>query len=144
MTEKLEVALIQEGLDLDVLAVFGDDPYTIPMILTTRAWMRNTTLEERRAGHAKTHLWRYVTEVYEKIGNGHRPSDNKYRKIMNELGKRGVVKPIRIHGGMRPKFDYELTEYGEAVCKKHKDSLLEQIKLEKWRRRVHLKKKRES
>ena len=136
MTEMLEVDLIQEGHDLDVFAVFGDDPYTIPIILTTRAWMRKTLPEERRAGRAKTHLWRYVTEVYEKIENGHRPSDNKYRKIMNELGKRRVVKPIRIHAGMRPKFDYELTEYGEAVCKKHKDSLREQKKLEKWRRRV--------
>jgi len=136
MTEMSEVDLIQEGHNLDVFAVFGDDPYTIPIILTTKAWTRKTPPEERRAGRAKTHLWKYVTEVYEEIRNGHRPCDNKYRRIMDKLVERGLAKRIIIHDGMRRKFDYELTEYGEAVCEKHKDSLREQIKLEKWRRRA--------
>lgn len=136
MTEILRVDLIQEGYDLDVFAVFGDDPYTIPMILITKAWMRKTPPEERRAGRAETHLWKFVTEAYEEIENGHRPSDGKYRKIMEKLAERGLAKPIRIHNGMRPKFDYELTEYGDAVCEKHKDSVREQIRLEKWRRRA--------
>lgn len=116
--------------------MFGNDPYTIPTILITKAWMRKTPPEERCAGRAKTHLWKFVTEAYEEIENGHRPSDLKYRTIMRSLVKRKVARPIMIGDGPRRKFDYELTEYGEAVCEKHKESLREHIRLEKWRRRA--------
>lgn len=134
-----ETDLVQEAYEYGVFAVFGKDPYTIPLVLFTRAWMEAVPSEERNG----MHLWKYVRHAFDEA-NGHRPADQNYRTIMNTLKKREIVKAVKFQDGMRPKYDYELTEYGKRVCDKHEDSLREQIKLEKWRRRAVAHKKRQS
>ncbi len=124
-----EIDLIREGYDLDVYTVFGNDPYTIPLILLTQAWMNAVPPEERDA----LHLWGFIRRLKPEIPI---PPDVIYRNRMITLRERDVVEAIKIGGRQRPKYDYVLTEYGQAVCKKHMDSLSEQIRLEKWRRRA--------
>ena len=80
-----------------------------------------------------TPLWGFVKKLEKEIRI---PPDLTYRERMQRLWKRGVVEAVKIGRGSRPKFDYVLTEYGEAVCKEHMNSLSEQIRLEKWRKRA--------
>jgi hypothetical protein len=128
-----EEDLIREGYALNIFSIFGDDPYTIPAMILTKAWMRAIPTEKRH----ETHLWKYVRNAYEEMNNGYNLIDYMYRRVMRRLAERDVVKPLRIHGGRRPQYDYELTEYGEAVCGKLEKYLHEQIRLERWRKRAH-------
>lgn len=125
-----EKDMIKEGYALEVFEVFGDDPYTIPIILLTKAWMKTAEETDRM------HLWGYVKSAYGELDNGHDVIDHTYRRVMTRLKKREVVKPIQIHKGRRPKYDYELTAYGKAVCEKLEQSVCEQIRLESWRIRA--------
>jgi DNA-binding PadR family transcriptional regulator len=127
-----EIDLIQKGYQLNVFPVFGDDPYTIPIIMLTKAWMKSIALKDKH----ETHLWKYVSEAFKKLNNAYKPADHTYRTIMDKLKERGIVKPIQFHNGRRPKCDYVLTEYGEEVCEKLKESVWAQIRLERWRRRA--------
>jgi hypothetical protein len=125
-----EKDMIKQGYALDVFDVFGDDPYTIPIIMLTKAWME--AVEERD----RMHLWKYVKSAYQELDNGYDIIDHTYRRVMANLMKREVVKPIQIQKGRRPKYDYELTAYGKAVCEKLEQSVHEQIRLKNWRRRA--------
>ena len=124
-----EIQLVREAYDLDVFHVYGNDPYTIELILLAQAWMKATSADERE----NTHLWGFVKKLEKEIRI---PPDVTYRERMQRLWTRGVVEAIKIGRGSRPKFDYVLTEYGEAVCKEHMNSLSEQVRLEKWRKRA--------
>ena len=131
--EKDAFNLIREAYDHDVFSVFGDDPYTMPLIIITEAWMEEIPAQDR----SQTHLWKYVRNGFEKCGHDeYKIIDYTYRTIMRRLAKRGVAEPIPISKGRRQKYDYELTEYGEKVCKELKSQLHTQIRLEKWRRRA--------
>lgn len=131
MSEISEFDLIREAIALNVFAVFGDDPYTIPVAILTQSWMKTVPSEERN----RIHLWNYASKLYLDLNNGHGLNDHTYRRIMDRLEKRRVVDSVQIRAGRRPQFDYVLTEYGETVCEKLKTAVLEQIRLEKWRRR---------
>jgi DNA-binding HxlR family transcriptional regulator len=126
--------VIQQGYALDVFDVFGDYPYTIPLTILIKSWMSAIPENERH----RTHLWTYVRTSYRQMDNGISINDHSYRQVLQRLRKRGVVKPIQLHRGRRPKYDYELTVYGEAVCKKLEESVKKQIRLERWRRRQRL------
>jgi hypothetical protein len=126
--------VIQQGYALDVFDVFGDDPYTIPVTILVKSWMCGIPENER----CRTHLWTYVRRAYRQMDNGISINDYSCRQVLQRPRKRGVVKPIQLHRGRRPKYDYELTVYGEAVCEKLEESVKEQIRLERWRRRQRL------
>lgn len=126
--------IIQQGYALDVFDIFGDDPYTMPITILVKSWMSAVPEKERH----NTHLWTYVKGAYKQMDNGLSINDYSYRQVLQRLKKRGVVKPIQLHKGRRPKYDYELTAYGEAVCEKLEESVKEQIRLERWRRRQRL------
>jgi hypothetical protein len=44
-----EKDMIKQGYALDVFDIFGDDPYTIPITILTKAWMK--TVKERDSIH---------------------------------------------------------------------------------------------
>jgi hypothetical protein len=129
MTEMPEIQLIKEAYGLGIFDVYGNDPYTIELILLNQAWMKATSADVKE----NTHLWGFVKKLKPAIPI---PPDVTYRDRMKRLWKRDVVEPVKIGRGQRPKFDYKLTEYGEAVCKEHINSLSKQIRLEKWRKRA--------
>lgn len=131
MKDLSEIDLVREGYALDIFTIFGNDPYTIPLIMLTHSWMKTALLEERN----NTHLWGYASKAYANLNNDWTLNDHTYRDRMDRLRKRDVVYSIQFVCGGRPKYDYALTEYGEAVYKKLRASLLEQIRLEKWFRR---------
>lgn len=133
------IDLVREALDFLIVDLYGDQ-YILPLSLLAWAWMDTNIPEERRAGRAKPHLWGYVKEAYRKMDKERKfrteplhINDHTYRDRMEKLLKRGVVMAIPIDG---QKFDYEMTEYGEAVCKEHVDALHKQIRLAKWRTRA--------
>jgi hypothetical protein len=124
-----EIRLVREAYALNIFSVYGNDPYTIELILLTQAWMRTRSTQKGE----NLHLWGFIKSLNPEIPI---PPDATYRGRMQNLWKRDVVDGIKFGAGARPKFDYVLTEYGQAVCEKHMDSLSEQIRLEKWRRRA--------
>jgi hypothetical protein len=124
--EMAEIRLVREAYELGIFSVYGNDPYTIELILLTHAWMRTRSAEKPN----NTHLWGFVKSLAPEIPV---PPDVTYRDRMRKLWKADVVEGIEFYTG---KFDYVLTEYGEAVYKEHTNSLGAQIRLKKWRQRA--------